>query len=348
MRAMRLALIAAGVVCTIATAGLAGAQSFQGAVRGLVKDSGGLVPGAEVVLTNDSTTVARSTTSNAAGEYNFPNLPPGIYTLKVALQGYKGYSLAERPSRHAAVPHAWTWCWRSGARGNHHGPRRPADHRDVDGLHRHGPRHAGPADAAVARPRRVPDRHDGADRHPVRRHPVQPPAGSDQRLADLARRRHAARQQLHPRRRADHRPAQPRQRQPDDRVARRRQGAGAHLRRGDGPHRWRRVQHDAAIRRQRLRGTGFFQTRPGWGQTNNYFSEKAGLPKPDSPYYLGGGGVGGPIVRNRTFFWFASENYHDVQTRNASVTMPTARERRGDFSQSTNAAGQLGRSSTTR
>ena len=42
-----------------------------------------------------------------------------------------------------------------------------------------------------------------------------------------------------------------------------------------------------------LRGTGFVQTRPIWGQTNNYFSEKAGLPKPNSPYYLGGGGVGG-------------------------------------------------------
>jgi hypothetical protein len=79
-----------------------------------------------------------------------------------------------------------------------------------------------------------------------------------------------------------------------------------------------------------LHGTGFVQTRPLWGQTNNYFSEKAGLPKPNSPYYLGGGGVGGAIVRNRTFFWFASENYHDVQTRNASVTMPTSLERQGN------------------
>ncbi|MEO7270700.1 MAG: TonB-dependent receptor, partial [Vicinamibacterales bacterium] len=90
-----------------------------------------------------------------------------------------------------------------------------------------------------------------------------------------------------------------------------------------------------------LRGTAFGQTRPGWGQTNNYFSEKAGIPKPNSPYYLGGGAVGGPLVKNRTFFWFATESYHDVQTRNASVTMPTTAERRGDFSQTTNAAGQL-------
>ena len=46
--------------------------------------------------------------------------------------------------------------------------------------------------------------------------------------------------------------------------------------------------------------------------------------KPNSPYYLGGGGFGGPIVKNRTFFWFATESYHDTQTRNASGRMPTA------------------------
>ena len=45
-----------------------------------------------------------------------------------------------------------------------------------------------------------------------------------------------------------------------------------------------------------LHGTGFVQTRPIWGQTNNFFSEKAGLGKPDSPYYLGGGAIGGPIA----------------------------------------------------
>ncbi len=87
-------------------------------------------------------------------------------------------------------------------------------------------------------------------------------------------------------------------------------------------------------------GTGFFQTRPLWGQENNYFSERAGRAKPDSVYYLGGGGIGGPIVRNRTFFWFASENYHDIQSRSVSTVFPTAAERRGDFSRLTNATGQ--------
>ena len=127
----------------------------------------------------------------------------------------------------------------------------------------------------LAGPRRVPHWHVGADGRPVRRRAVQPAAGSDQRVAAVARRRHAPRQQLHARRRARHRPHQPRGRQSDDRVARGREGAGPHLRRGDGPHRRRRVQHDAEVRVEHFRGTAFFQTRPVWGAANNYFSQKA-------------------------------------------------------------------------
>src|SRR6185503_10932512 len=62
--------------------------------------------------------------------------------------------------------------------------------------------------------------------------------------------------------------------------------------------------------------------------------------KPNSPYYLGGGGFGGPIKKDRTFFWFSTESYHDVQTRNSSIRMPTAAERAGDFSGLRNTAGQ--------
>src|SRR5213079_709099 len=100
-------------------------------------------------------------------------------------------------------------------------------------------------------------------------------------------------------------------------------------------------------------GSAFYQTRPIWGQTNNYFSQIASdvaagkgdsvgaarNAKPNSPYYLGGGGFGGPIKKDRTFFWFSTESYHDVQTRNASVLFPTAAERNGDFSATTTASG---------
>ena len=119
-------------------------------------------------------------------------------------------------------------------------------------------------------------------------------------------------------------------RQPDDRSARGREGAGAHLRRGDGAHRRRRVQHDAEVRAPTA-FTAPASTRPGRsGARRTTTSASRGAARAASRTARttsGGGGFGGPIVKNRTFFWFATENYHDVQTRNASEIMPTARER---------------------
>ena len=73
------------------------AQGFQGGVRGVVKDSGGVVPGAEVTLTNQGTSLSRSTTTTQAGEYSFPNLAPGTYQLKIVMTGYKTYAQESIP-----------------------------------------------------------------------------------------------------------------------------------------------------------------------------------------------------------------------------------------------------------
>src|SRR5207244_2742281 len=45
-----------------------------------------------------------------------------------------------------------------------------------------------------------------------------------------------------------------------------------------------------------------------------------------------GGGVGGPLARNKTFFWSAGETYVDNQPQQNSFIVPTAAERNGDFS----------------
>jgi hypothetical protein len=91
-----------------------------------------------------------------------------------------------------------------------------------------------------------------------------------------------------------------------------------------------------------FRGSGFYQTRPVWGQANNWFSERAGIPKPTDLYYrLYGAGFGGPVVKNRTFFWYAMEGYRSVTTRNGSLIFPTDREKAGDFSQTFDRNGNL-------
>jgi hypothetical protein len=84
-----LRVVACLLVLLLSTAIEARAQGFQGGIRGAVKDSGGVIPGAEVTVTNQGTTISRSTASNSAGEYSFPNLAPGQYSLRVTLAGYK-------------------------------------------------------------------------------------------------------------------------------------------------------------------------------------------------------------------------------------------------------------------
>ena len=49
----------------------------------------------------------------------------------------------------------------------------------------------------------------------------------------------------------------------------------------------------------------------------------------------GGGGAGGPIVRNKAFFWFAGEKYIDNQPQAGAFNVPSMASRAGDFSQVT-------------
>lgn len=83
------------------------------------------------------------------------------------------------------------------------------------------------------------------------------------------------------------------------------------------------------------RGTGLYQNRPSWGQAEPYFAKKNGLHSTaDTYYHLFGGGIGGPLARNRTFVYASTEGYRSLTTRSASMVLPTDAERRGDFSRS--------------
>src|SRR3989442_5845532 len=65
-------------------------QGFQGGLRGAVRDTGGaLVLGVEVMLTNEATSLSRTTVTNNSGEYSFAALDPGSYRLHASLPGFK-------------------------------------------------------------------------------------------------------------------------------------------------------------------------------------------------------------------------------------------------------------------
>src|SRR6188508_3024986 len=81
-----------GVAVAIALllgSGVASAQTYQGGMRGVVKDGQGIVPGVEVTLTNEATNAVRAVVTNEVGEYSFPGVLPGTYTVRVALAGFK-------------------------------------------------------------------------------------------------------------------------------------------------------------------------------------------------------------------------------------------------------------------
>ena len=65
-------------------------------------------------------------------------------------------------------------------------------------------------------------------------------------------------------------------------------------------------------------------------RTQNYFAPP-GTPKGNWQYNQFGGTLGGPIVRNKAFFFASYEGTRDEQTLNRTVSVPTAALRRGDL-----------------
>jgi len=89
MRIRKRALVCAILTVCVLDCPAAWAQ-FASAVEGTVTDStGGVLPGATVTLTNEETGVTHNGVTTDAGYYRFPALGGGIYTVKVSLTGFK-------------------------------------------------------------------------------------------------------------------------------------------------------------------------------------------------------------------------------------------------------------------
>jgi hypothetical protein len=68
----------------------ADAQNFRGGINGAVTDqAGAAIPGAQVQITDDATGVTKTTVASSAGEFNFPDLPLGVYTVSATSSGFE-------------------------------------------------------------------------------------------------------------------------------------------------------------------------------------------------------------------------------------------------------------------
>src|SRR5271155_3704824 len=67
-------------------------NSNTGEIKGAVTDpSGAMMPGVSVAIKNVQTGVVTATTTNKSGLYDVPFLTPGTYTITFAMQGFRDY-----------------------------------------------------------------------------------------------------------------------------------------------------------------------------------------------------------------------------------------------------------------
>src|SRR5215475_9802618 len=78
---------------------------------------------------------------------------------------------------------------------------------------------------------------------------------------------------------------------------------------------------------------------------NNFFSNRAGQKKPPFRQNQFGGAVGGPIIKNKTFYFGDYDGFRQRQGRVFVNTVPTVRMRQGDFGE---VAGGVFNPATTR
>ncbi len=83
------ALLLGAVLALLAMADTARAQTATGQITGTVKDTtGAVVPGASVTVHSDLTGLTRTGATNPSGDYSFPLLPTGVYSVSAELTGF--------------------------------------------------------------------------------------------------------------------------------------------------------------------------------------------------------------------------------------------------------------------
>jgi hypothetical protein len=333
MRSCALRLAAAAPILLALVVTTAAAQDTRGTITGRVLDkSSAVLPGVTVAAVNVDTGVATSAVSNGEGNYLLPFLPPGKYRVTAELMGFKKYvrdgievriadrltldlamevgPLEEVVSVHAESPLLDV---RSASQGQVIDERRiallPLSDGNAFTLARLAPGIAYTGDLKFSRAFDnggtsgiVSDGASGGNEFTLdgtpnmangRRVAFVPPAGAVSEFKVETASFDA--QQGHT--------------------------AGATV--------------NVAIKSgtNNLKGEGYWYYRDDKLSKNDFFLEAAGRPKAEMSYDRFGGFVGGPVLKNRTFFFGAVEWLYDEFPEPGQFTVPTERMRNGDFSE---------------
>ena len=86
------ATIAVAVLLGVLAAPTAFGQLIQGGIDGLVTDTtDAAIVGAEVTITNEATGLVRTSSTGASGNYSFPTVNTGSYSVSVQSDGFQAY-----------------------------------------------------------------------------------------------------------------------------------------------------------------------------------------------------------------------------------------------------------------
>ena len=315
-------------------------QSFYATIRGAVGDATGVIPGVTLTATDERTGVARTTTTNDVGEYAFANTPPGQYTLRAELTGFKtferrGLLLSVQQSlvldivlevgtvaEQVIVTGETPTLGRASA-----SVASTIDRAALENLPTTG---RNPFLLSTTLPSVVPlgtpffTRMQDQNASSLLSIAGAPPRANTYLvdgvpITDLLNRAAII-------------PSQESLEEVSVQVSTYDASFG---RNGGGVF---NSTHRSGA--NQFRGSALLRHRPDWGLSDTFFASQIDAPRPDSYNNLWAGTAGGPIVRGRTFFFGSTEGYRTREIRESVLTLPTALERSGDFSRSVDAQGR--------
>jgi hypothetical protein len=325
---------AAVAVALIVTSQLISAQTYQGGMRGLVKDAQGVIPGVEVTLVNESTNAARSATTNEVGEYSFTSVLPGTYTVRAALPGFR---TEERKALRIATQQTvvMDFTLEVGALSEQITvtAQTPVVERatasvattmsaaqiaaiPIFGRNTFYTAIATPSVIQSGDPQFV--RYQDQSGSSLLSLGGGPRRGNSYLIEGVSITDFINRASWVPSTEAVE--DMKVQLKTYDAEMGRAAGGVFNVTAKSGSNSWH--------------GSALFMNKPGWGTGQLFFAKRAGTPNPPQYYYSWAGSLGGPINKDKTFFWFSKDDYVQKSTRNNVLTFATQRERNGDFSQS--------------
>ncbi len=325
---------------TLCTAAIASAQTYQGTMRGLVRDAQGVIPGAEITIVNEATNAERMATSNEVGEYIFSSVLPGTYTIRVSLPGFR---TEERKSLRLATQQQLVQDFTMEVGGLSEQITVTGEAPLVERATATMATSLGAKEisalpifgrntfyAAISTPNVI----QSGDPQFVRYQDQSnasflslgggPRRGNAYLVEGVSITDFLNRPSWVPSTEAiEDMRVQVKTYEADmGRAA----GGVFNVTAKSGSNQWH--------------GTALLLNKPEWASGQLFFAKRAGSERPPQYYYSWAGSVGGPVAKDKTFFWFSKDDYTQRSTRNNVINFPTALERTGDFSQSRNAAGQ--------